>query len=258
MRIRGKTVISGIGLVVACILVTTLAILNLMRGELTRQANTFQEAKLKVLHELLQQKGEARVVDGKLLFGNYVANGNYEVVDKLAEMAGGVATIFQGDTRVSTNVRKDDGSRGVGTPLIGIAKDIAIDRAQPYRGEADILGVRYFTAYDPLVDSGGRAFAVLLVAVKQEEFFGPFVRLIGTSTGIAVVMALAFAGLIWYAAGRLLGRLSELAGVADAVSVGEQLDVAVASSTDDEVGDLAKAIDRLRESMRSALKRLDA
>jgi len=258
MRIRGKTVVSGIGVVVVCILVTTLAILNLMRGELTRQANVLQEAKLKVLHELLQQKGEAHVVDGKLMFGNYVANGNYEVVDKLTDMAGGVATIFQGDTRVSTNVRKDDGSRGVGTPLIGVAKEIVIDRAQPYRGEADILGVPYFTAYDPIVDSGGRAFGVLLVAVKQEEFFGPFVKLIGTSTGIAVVMALAFAGLIWYAAGRLLGRISELAGVADAVSVGEQLDIAVQSSTDDEVGDLAKAIDRLRESMRSALKRLDA
>jgi methyl-accepting chemotaxis protein len=258
MRIRGKTVVSGIAVVVVCISVTTMAILNLMRGELTRQANTLQEAKLKVLHELLQQKGEARVVDGKLMFGNYVANGNYEVVDKLTDMAGGVATIFQGDTRISTNVRKDDGSRGVGTPLIGVAKEMTIDRAQPYRGEADILGVPYFTAYDPLVDSGGRAFGVLLVAVKQEEFFGPFVRLIGTSTGIAVVMAVGFAALIWFAAGRLLGRLSELAGVADAVSIGEQLDVAVSSSTDDEVGDLAKAIDRLRESMRSALKRLDS
>jgi len=258
MRIRGKTVLSGITLVAASILVTTLAILNLMRGELTRQANTFQEAKIKVLHQLLEQKGEAHVVNGKLLFGNYVANGNYEVVDKLASMTGGVATIFQGDTRISTNVTKDDGSRGVGTPLIGVAKEIAIDRAQPYRGEADILGVPYFTAYDPIVDADGRAFATLLVAVKQEEFFGPFVRLIGTSASIAVVMAMAFAALIWFAAGRLLGRLSELAGVADAVSVGERLDVPVASSTDDEVGDLAKAIDRLRESMRAALRRLDA
>jgi len=258
MRIRGKTVAFGILSVVASILVTTLAILSLMRGELTRQASTFQEAKIKVLHQLLQQKGEPKVVDGKLMFGSYVVNGNYEVVDRLTTMAGGVATIFQGDTRVSTNVKKDDGSRGVGTPLIGVAKEAALDRAQPYRGEADILGVPYFTAYDPIVDADGRAFAVLLVAVKQEEFFGPFVRLIGTSTGIAVVMALGFAGLIWFMAGRLLGRLSELANVANAVSIGEQLDVAVSSSTDDEVGDLAKAIDRLRESMRMALKRLDS
>src|ERR1041384_8456240 len=138
MRIRGKTVLSGVVAVVFAIMVTTVLILSLMRGELIHQANTLQEAKLKVLHELVQQKGAPHLVDGKLMFGNYVANGNYEVVDKLVEMAGGVATIFLGDIRVSTNVRKDDGSRAVGTPLVGVAKDIALGRGQPYRGEADI------------------------------------------------------------------------------------------------------------------------
>jgi methyl-accepting chemotaxis protein len=258
MRIRGKTVVSGVFSVGLSILVTTVVILGLMRGEMLRQANSLQEAKLKMLHELVQQKGPPHLVDGKLLFGNYVVNGNYDVVDKLVEMAGGVATIFLGDTRVSTNVRKDDGSRAVGTPLVGIAKDIVLGRGQPYRGEADIIGVPYFTAYDPILDSDGRAIAVLLVAVKQDEFLGPFTRLIGTASGVAVVLGVLFAALIWYSAGRLLGRLSELAEVADAVSVGDRLDVPLESSTDDEVGDLAKAIDRLRESMRAALRRLDA
>jgi len=258
MRIRGKTVLSGAGCVVASISVTTLAILLLMRAELTSQAHAFQETKMKILRELLEEKGKPKLVDGKLMFGDYVVNGDFEVVDKLTTIAGGTATIFQGDKRISTNVKKDDGSRAVGTPLVGVAREITLDRIQPYRGEADILGVSYFTAYDPIVDSDGRAFGVLYVGVKQEEFFSSFSRLIGTAGGVATLMAAFFGVVIWYTAGRLLARLSELARATDAVSVGEGLEISLRSGTDDEVGELANAVDRLRESMRSALKRLDA
>jgi methyl-accepting chemotaxis protein len=258
MRIRAKTVISGVASVVASIAVTTVAILALMRSELTTQAHAFQETKMNILRELVREKGEPKAVDGKLVFGDYVANGNYEVVDKLTNIAGGTATLFLGDTRVSTNVKKDDGSRAVGTPLVGAAKDVVINRGQPYRGEADILGVPYFTAYDPILDSDGRAFGVLYVGVKQEEFFRSFSNLIITAICIAVLMAALFALVIWYSAGRLLGRLTDLAKAADAVSVGEGLDTPLIVGTEDEVGELAKAVDRLRESMRSALRRLDA
>jgi methyl-accepting chemotaxis protein len=229
-----------------------------MRSELTRQAHVFQDAKMKVLHELVREKGEAKVVDGKLMFGNYVANGNFEIVDKLAAMAGGTATIFMGDTRISTNVKKDDGSRAVGTLLVGAAKDVVIDRAQPFRGEADILGVHYFTAYDPILDSDGRVTGVLYVGVKQEEFFRSFQHLVLLAIGIAMLMAGLFGAVIWYLAGRQLGRLADLSKAADAVSMGEELDNPVTSISQDEVGELAKSIDRLRGSMRSALKRLEA
>jgi methyl-accepting chemotaxis protein len=257
MRIRGKTVLSGVIAVVASIAITAFAVLNLMRGELTDQAQAYQDVKLRMLHELLHAKGEPKIVDGKLAFGSYVVNGNYEVVDKLTELAGGTATIFQGDTRVATNVKKDDGTRAVGTQLVGVAKDVTIGRVQPYRGEADILGVPYFTAYDPVTDAGGKTFAVLYVGVKQEEFFRSFKGLIGTAVAIAIALAVVAGISIWYMAGRLLGRVSELAKAADAVSVGEGLDVPLLSESDDEVGELTKAVDRLRESMRAAMKRLD-
>jgi methyl-accepting chemotaxis protein len=258
MKIRGKTVLVGLVSVIASIAITTLATLSLMRSELTTQAHAFQDTKMRLLRELVDQKGEPKVVDGKLQFGSYVANGNYEVVDKLVEIAGGTATLFLGDIRVSTNVKKDDGSRAVGTPLVGVAKDVTLGRLQPYRGEADILGVSYFTAYDPIIGADGRAFGVLYVGVKQEDFFRSFSSLIGTSIITASVLAMMFGVLIWYLAGRLLGRVSELAKTANTISVGDALDVPLHSDSDDEVGELTKAIDRLRESMRRALKRLDA
>jgi HAMP domain-containing protein len=38
--------------------------------------------------------------------------------------------------------------------------------------------------------------------------------------------------------------------------MGEELDTPLTSTSDDEVGELTKSVDRLRQSMRAALKRL--
>ena len=255
MKIRNKTVLSGAISVVVSVIVTTLVILSLMRAELTRQAIEYQNAKLRILHELLRQKGEPEVVDGKLQFGSYVANWNHEVVDKLTALAGGTATIFLRDTRIATNVRKEDGSRAVGTTLVGPPRD-AINQGKPYRGEADILGVPYFTAYDPLLDAQGRTIGVLYVGVKQEDFFQSFRHLVLVAGGVAVLMALVFGLVVSYATGRLIRRLSGLAKAADAVSMGEELDTPLTTTSQDEVAELAKSIDRLRQSMREALRRL--
>lgn len=257
MKIRTKAVLSGVIAVVISIVIATVAILSLIRAELTQQAETYQNVKMKVFHELINEKGVPKITDGKLTFGTYVANGNYEVVDRLTSLVGGTATIFEGDTRVSTNVKKDDGSRAVGTPLVGAAKEVTIDRGQPYRGKADILGVPYFTAYDPLLDAQGKTFGVLYVGVKQSEFYRSFQSLLWTSVTIAVLLSLVVGLFVTYTTGRMLGRLAVLAKAADAVSIGEELDTAITSSAADEIGDLTKAIDRLRESMRAALRRLE-
>ncbi len=256
MKIRNKTVLYGAVSVAVSVVVTTLVILSLMRTELTRQAIEYQNAKLRMLHELLGQKGEPTVVDGKLQFGSYVANRNNEVVDKLAALAGGTATIFLGDTRIATNVLKDDGSRAVGTPLLGPPRDYTIDQGKPFRGEAEILGVPYFTAYDPLLDAQGRTIGVLYVGVKQEDFFRSFRHLVLIAGSVATLMALIFGLVASYGTGRLLRRLAGLAEAADAVSMGKELDTPLTIESQDEVAELAKSIDRLRQSMREALRRL--
>ena len=258
MRIHTKSVLFGVAAVILSVTVTTVAVLVLMRGELTRQAQEFQNIKMRTLHELVQRKGGAKVADGKLMFGDYVANENYEIVDKLKQLGGGTATIFQGDIRVATNVLKDDGTRAIGTPLVGAAKEATIDRGQPYRGAADILGIPYFTAYDPIADEHGRTIGVLYVGVKQDEFFRSFRQLtlvaVGAAAGLAAVFGLAVSVLT----GRLMKRLSVLTRSAESVSMGEALDVPLEVDSEDEVGELTHAIDRLRVSMREALKRLAA
>lgn len=164
----------------AFLIISTFAFLafNRFYAEELREANVNLESCIRTSWELLKHKGEEyRIVDGRLLAGDYVINDNFEVPDKVQEIFGGVATVFMGDTRVSTNVLRADGRRAIGTKLVGPAYDAIFKEGKPYRGEAKILGISYFTAYDPIRDSKGNIVGVLFVGVKKSEFLANFVEL---------------------------------------------------------------------------------
>jgi len=137
-----------------------------------------QEHHLKAFWELLRNKGQNfRTVDGKLLAGNYVVNGNFELPDKIHEIFGCTATIFMGDTRVSTNVRKSDDSRALETKLQGAARDAIFKEGKSYRGEALILGIPYLTAYDPIKNQKGEVIGALYVGIKESAYFATYEKL---------------------------------------------------------------------------------
>jgi hypothetical protein len=103
-----------------------------------------------------------------LHFGATKMNNNFVLVDEVQKEAGGTTTIFvrSGDefVRVATNVKKDDGSRAIGTILDPKGKAIAaIAKGESYFGEADILGKPYFAGYEPIRDATGNVIGVYYV-----------------------------------------------------------------------------------------------
>ena len=76
-----------------------------------------------------------------------------------------------GDVRIATNVTKADGSRAVGTDArAGAGSRRAVQgTAESYRGAAEILGQRYFVAYDPIRDKGGATIGALFVGQLEAE-----------------------------------------------------------------------------------------
>ena len=116
-------------------------------------------------------KGEEAVA-GKIVpaihFGTTKINNNFVLVDEVQKEAGGTATIFvkSGDefVRVATNVKKDDGSRAIGTILDPKGKAIAaIAKGESYFGEADILGKPYVTGYEPIRDASSNVIGIYYV-----------------------------------------------------------------------------------------------
>ena len=132
------------------------------------------ERSLASMKELLSAKGELRAVNGKLLAGDYVINGNFEIPDKIGEIFGGAATIFLHDVRISTNIRNSDGNRATGTKLDGPVYQAVINEGRQYRGKATILGMPYLTAYDPIKDSNGELIGVVFTGVQKSELIAAF------------------------------------------------------------------------------------
>lgn len=166
-----------------------------------------QETSIKVFRQLLEHKGsEFRIVDGKLLAGEYEVNGNFELPDKIRDIFGVVATIFMGDVRVSTNVLNSEGKRALGTKLEGPAYNAIFKQGVSYRGEAPILGISYLTAYDPIRDKNGKVIGALFVGGKVSEYLVPLhqLRLHITLTMIALVSVFAVGmALLWRAMKRV-------------------------------------------------------
>lgn len=90
-----------------------------------------------------------------LLFGNTPQGNNFQMVDDVTSIMDGTATLFSatGDdfVRVATNVKKDDGTRAIGTVLDPKGPVIAeIRKGLPFYGVVDILGSPYVTGYEPI------------------------------------------------------------------------------------------------------------
>jgi hypothetical protein len=108
-----------------------------------------------------------------LYFGSTKMNNNFALVDEVQKEAGGTATIFvrSGDefVRVTTNVKKDDGSRAIGTVLDPKGKAIAaIAKGEGYLGEADILGKPYVTDYEPIRDANSNIIGIYYVGYLKK------------------------------------------------------------------------------------------
>ena len=107
-----------------------------------------------------------------LWFGDSEMNNNFDIVDRVVKETGGTATLFvrSGDdyVRVSTNIRKSDGSRAVGTILDPNGPAIQkIKAGQAFYGEATILGLPYVTGYEPIKDASDRVIGIYYVGYRK-------------------------------------------------------------------------------------------
>lgn len=156
----------GIVLVSASIII---AVLMLVERKMRNQAQARQETNMRVAWDVLRRPREPVPRDGGPADDRRSCDQQrYRGGRSRADAVGGTATVFFGDTRISTNVRKADGSRAIGTKLAqGPAYDAVFKRGKSYRGETDILGERCFTGYDPIRRASGAVISVLYVGLKQ-------------------------------------------------------------------------------------------
>ncbi|WP_456325515.1 methyl-accepting chemotaxis protein [Desulfonauticus submarinus] len=122
-----------------------------------------------IINQITKQRENVSIPTLKI--GSMSINNNFELVDKIKNLVGGTATIFQvlpGKLlRVSTNVRKLDGSRAVGTYIPSESPVYkTVMNGETFYGRAYVVNAWYLTAYTPLRDKNGQIVAVIYVGRK--------------------------------------------------------------------------------------------
>lgn len=227
--------------IIANIAICTAFILNHFRGVLggDRMRQNLRAAEL-----IVNPRGASfGIEEGKLKLGSLTLNGDETSVDAVVSAFGGVATIFQGDTRVATNVLKADGTRAVGTKLAkGPVYDAVLGRGETYVGTATILNKPYVTAYKPLKDEAGKIVGILFVGIEEKDFNRTFIDAV-TASGIAgVIQAVICAILASLALRRLLYPFKPLGERMEDAKKGRYSEDIPYAEREDEFGGLARVI----------------
>jgi len=121
--------------------------------------------------------------DGSLigvLYGGNLLNRNHKIVDRIKETVHrgvkykgrdvGTATIFQGDLRISTNVKGKDGSRAIGTRVSEEVYEQVLVKGLPWMDRAFVVTDWFKTAYEPIRNVNGQIIGMLYVGTLEKPF----------------------------------------------------------------------------------------
>ncbi len=97
---------------------------------------------------------------------------NHDLVERIGKYTSETATVFQvipnGLLRVSTNIRKLDGTRAVGTYIPSSSPVYkTVMSGKTFFGRAFVVNAWYVTAYKPFKDAAGKIIGVLYVGSKE-------------------------------------------------------------------------------------------
>jgi methyl-accepting chemotaxis protein len=174
--------------------------------------------------------------------------GDHKIVDRATSYVGGNATLFVYDdatqqfVRRTTNVKKENGDRAVGTQLAADhpAQPI-LRRGEAYKGPAVLFGRRFYTAYQP-VFAGGKVVGIVYVGIPTAQLDGMLSQALGAmsiAAGIAALLVLAITMMMVRRITRPLRAVTEsLTALAEG-----RTDIEVShSSRHDEIGAIARTI----------------
>lgn len=145
---------------------TSFEVNSLMFSEKNEELQNYANMGLELYN--MAYGGEWSIIDGKLYKGDVQINENNEVIDNFTEGTQVLATVFQNDTRVATNVEDESGKRQIGTQASDAVIQQVIQKGNPYIGTADILGKSAQTYYMPIKDSGGIVIGMWFVGIYTD------------------------------------------------------------------------------------------
>src|SRR5437868_6276405 len=174
---------------------------------------------------------------------------DHAIVDRAVGYTGGNATLFVYDdassqfVRRSTNVKKENGDRAVGTQL---APDhpgqAALRRGEAYEGPAVLFGKSFMTAYYPIAGSAGKVIGVLYVGIPMAQYEAMLAEAIRNMAIAAAIAALLVMMLTMLIVRRVTKPLTSVTASLTAIANGDS-DVEIdCHERMDEIGEIARTV----------------
>ncbi len=193
-----------------------------------------------------------------VMYGGLLLNRRFEIVDKIKETLFrgvqyegadiGTATLFLDDVRVATNVLSEDGSRAIGTRVSAEVYEQVVVQGGRWLGRAYVVKDWYITGYAPLRTIDGAVVGMVYVGLLERPYSDLKTRSTLLFVGITlsgVALATAFSIFI---SRRLSTPVRALVKASRRVAEGE-LDARVTVATRDEIGELARAFNKMAEAL---------
>ncbi len=252
---------------VAAVTVTALVLVLVSRAKLKSTYVSLIKEELKVACEELDSKlsyeydGDWALTDDGLMKGPDVVQGEYEKeMDEIKAKTGLEYTLFYGDTRIVTTIKKTDGSgRLVGTKASDAVIKATLQGGQDYLGtNLNIEGQEFYGYYTPLKNSDGSVVGMCFSGRLASDVRKGISQAVALNIiiGVLIVVIVAVFGII-------LNKIvsAQMKSVSDSiVSLAEgNLDTKVDESAiqrNDELGAIARSTKTLADELNKIVNQL--
>lgn len=224
------------------------------RTDSYQQAQESLNANMRIANFLLSIDGEkaaAFSTNGTHLFlGNRVLNGDNTEMDLIEKLVGGYSSLLLGDTRIASNIRREDGTRIIGTKMVPEVADIVLRQGLAYTETTTISlgGIPFIAHYQPLRNIKGEVIGALEVGIKKSLFRQRNVTTVRKDVRLGGVILFIICIGIVFALRRETNKIKTLQSTIHQVSNGDVTSPIPYLDSPDEIGDLARALKQLRDN----------
>ncbi len=167
MKIKFKIIASAISIITILTAIITIftyiEVKGLIKAENSIQLKNYSNMGMALINQ--KYPGEWSVKEGELYKGNVNLNENYEAIDEFTSKTNVLATIFLNDTRITTNVVDEKGTRQINTQASEAVIQKVLKEGKEHIGSAVILGRSAETYYIPIKDSQNNVIGMWFVGI---------------------------------------------------------------------------------------------
>lgn len=256
MKVRQKSIIEfDVILVIVCLVLGVLSYYNASNGFDTALKNK-AATDMKQVSEILDLKypGSWNVTDGSLYKGTQKMDGSMEIVDQLGQLCGNNVTVFNGDMRVATTFKDESGKRAVGTKASEEVIQKVLKGGSDYLGMANVLGQKYLSAYKPIKDANGQIIGMLYMGIPTAEIESIQHEFIGKICITSIILLILIGALAYMGIGKIMKPLERVTEALKRTASGDFRESGIDYQSHDEIGDLARSLNEMQNSVRRLLK----